>query len=513
MKHHPKTVLHVLCAMLVIAGITGVTACAAKNETKKKAIDDQSITDAVEDEFMFHAAVPSDAVTVSTIDGIVTLTGEVDNIMAKERAARIAELVKGVRSVVNNITVDPSPLRTDGAVKRGIDDALAADPATESYEVDASVEDGKVTLTGTVDSWQEKNLAGKVARRVPGVIAVNNDVTVDYESERPDAEIKAEIEKALRWDALVDHVLIDVAVDDGAVELTGTIGSAAEKRQARYDAWVAGVDSVDTTGLQVARWARDEDLRKDKYVIKDDEAVKKAISDALLFDPRTLSFNIDVSVEAGIAKLRGTVDNLKAKKAAGQTARNTVGVTRVKNYLKVRPVNVYESEEIEENVRDALLRNAYVNEYDILVDAAGSTVYLEGEVDSYYEKAEAEEVASTVPGVVTVRNNLEVVYPDTPFTYDPYLDDYDPYDYDWYDYDGDYTYKEDEEIEGDIEDQFFWSPFVDGDEVDVTVEDGVATLTGTVDSYSEREAATENAYQGGAVLVDNDLEVNTGESG
>jgi len=39
----------------------------------------------------------------------------------------------------------------------------------------------------------------------------------------------------------------------------------------------------------------------------------------------------------------------------------------------------------------------------------------------------------------------------------------------------------------------------------VTIEDGVATLTGTVDSWSEYDAATENAYEGGATWVDNDL--------
>jgi len=41
----------------------------------------------------------------------------------------------------------------------------------------------------------------------------------------------------------------------------------------------------------------------------------------------------------------------------------------------------------------------------------------------------------------------------------------------------------------------------------VTVEDGAAILTGTVDSYSEWQAATDNAYEGGAAWVDNDLNI------
>ena len=48
---------------------------------------------------------------------------------------------------------------------------------------------------------------------------------------------------------------------------------------------------------------------------------------------------------------------------------------------------------------------------------------------------------------------------------------------------------------------------MDGDDIVVTVEDGKATLTGNVDSWSEYSAATENAYEGGATWVDNELDV------
>jgi osmotically-inducible protein OsmY len=53
----------------------------------------------------------------------------------------------------------------------------------------------------------------------------------------------------------------------------------------------------------------------------------------------------------------------------------------------------------------------------------------------------------------------------------------------------------------------WWSPFVDADDVTIRVSDGVATLTGEVDSWSELRAATENAFEGGARWVRNDLEV------
>jgi osmotically-inducible protein OsmY len=53
----------------------------------------------------------------------------------------------------------------------------------------------------------------------------------------------------------------------------------------------------------------------------------------------------------------------------------------------------------------------------------------------------------------------------------------------------------------------WWSPFVDGYQVNVEVENGIATLEGKVDTYRELNAANESAYEGGAVWVDNELNV------
>jgi osmotically-inducible protein OsmY len=467
---------------------------------------DQGVVDAIDNEFLFDRAVPSNEIDVSIADGVVTLIGEVNSLLAKERATRIAETVKGVRSVINRIAVVPSAERSDAAVERDVRSALLSDPATDSYEVHASVKGGIVTLTGTVQSWTEKQLCGTVAKGVKGVTGLKNRIKVKSKAQRADVEIAPEIEKALRWDVLVDDGLIDVKVKNGAVALTGTVGSAAEKRRARYDAWVAGVKSVDDSGLKVERWARDEDLRKDKYVAKPEKEVEEALKDALLYDPRVLSFNVTPDVAGSTVTLRGVVDSLKAKRAAEQVARNTVGVTYVTNRLKVRPIDGLSDAEIAQNIRDALLRDPYVERYEIGVNVIGGVAYLSGTVDSYFEKWQADDVASKINGVVSVRNNVDVEYAG-PLPYDPYVDEYYPYDYEWYDYEPYHTFKTDAEIKDDIEDELWWSPYVDEDEVTVTVDDGVATLTGTVDSWSERGAARDNAYEGGAVWVDNELNV------
>ncbi len=477
----------------------------APAQAVEKTFTDLQITDAVEDEFLFDQAIPLNEIDVKTDSGIVRLTGTVDNILAKDRATRLAETVKGVKSVVNRIKVVPSVIRSDTAIQKDVENALLMDRATESYEVDAKVKGNVVTLTGRVQSWQEKQLAEKVAKGVRGVTEVKNQIGIEYESDRPDMEIQPEIKKILRWDALVDDALIDVKVNDGNVKLTGTVGSAAEKTHATWDAWVTGVKSVDNSGLKVAKWARDEDLRKNKYTVKSDEAIENAIELAFLYDPRVFSFNVDADVDGGVATLRGKVDNLKAKRAATRDARNTVGVISVRNRIRVRPASPTDAE-IAQNVRDALKRDPFVDRYEISVTVIDGTAYLYGTVDTYFEKGQADDVASEIYGVTEVDNNLNVDAPE-PLVYDPYVTPYYPYYYDWYDYEPYYTFMTDSEIKEEINDEMWWSPFVDSDEVNVTVDDGVATLTGTVDSWSESQSAVENAYEGGATWVNNKLQI------
>ncbi len=67
--------------------------------------------------------------------------------------------------------------------------------------------------------------------------------------------------------------------------------------------------------------------------------------------------------------------------------------------------------------------------------------------------------------------------------------------------------KSDREIKQDIENELRQSPFVDSEKVAVTVKSGVATLTGTVDGWTEYADAEANAYQGGAKKVQNYLKL------
>jgi osmotically-inducible protein OsmY len=241
------------------------------------------------------------------------------------------------------------------------------------------------------------------------------------------------------------------------------------------------VKSVDADKLSINWWARDEMQRQATYKFREDAQLKKTISSALLYDPRVMSFEVDVDVTNGVATLTGTVDNLKAKRAAEADAKNTMGVWRVRNRIAVRPRIVPAASQLASRVSEALGRDPYVERFDVNVTAINGKVYLDGEVNTSFEKRQAEEVASRVNGVVTVKNNLE-------------------YDYEW-------AWKPDWEIKEDVESQLFWSPYVDADDVTVNVDGGVVTLTGQVDSFAEKQDAEENAFEGGAKDVRNHVSV------
>lgn len=503
-KHYLQDFRKALLLSLVLAFFFGMPV--TQVEASKHQLNDVSITDAVQGELLWDPGVQSSWIDVKTERGVVSLSGTVDNILAKERAARIAGAVKGVRSVVNQIRVVPPVLRSDMEIRNDVKDALVIDPATEAYEIGVAAQGNIVTLTGSVDSWQERRLVEKVTKGVKGVIAVDNKIDVDYKTTRLDPEIEHEIEQALRWNPLVDHVLIDVDVGHGKVRLSGTVGSASEKTEALIDAWVTGVRSVDASGLEVKERVRDENLRKSKYVVKSDDEIRKAVENAFLYDPRVSSLDVFVAVSDGDITLRGTVDNLKAKRAASQDARNTVGVRTVKNRIIVRPSATLSDTIIAENLRKALKRDPYVEHYKIDVTVFSGTAYLRGAVDSYFEKSQAEDVASRVGGVVAVRNNLVVEGDYAPPVYDPYLGGAYPHDRQKYG-PGSYPLKTDAQIEEDIKDELWWSPLVDAENIKVSVDDGVATLEGKVYWWSEIQSAVADAYQGGAIRVRNELEL------
>jgi osmotically-inducible protein OsmY len=472
--------------------------------TPKRDITDKGITSAVETELLIEKGVPLDLIDASTSQGIVTLSGSVDNLLAKERALKIAESLRGVRGVVDRITVTPVS-RPDEDIRKDILAVLLEDPATESYQVAVSVQDAVATLTGSVGSYAEKQLAARIAKGIKGVKEVRNDVTINYLAKRTDPEMAGDIKSRLQWDIWINGGLVNPVVKDGKVTLTGTIGSAISKWRAFDDAWVIGVTSVDDSALKIEPLARKGAQREFKDVISSDSEIKQAVQAALRLDPRVSAFSPDVTVEDGGVILGGTVGNLKAKTSAAQDAKNIMGVWRVDNLLKVRLNGRTTAAETEKQLKAALSWDPLLNSSAIDVAVINRTAYLSGAVESNFEKAEAQDVASRIKGVMLVRNHLKVEPEFSIFYYDwPYYSHSPYYDAEIF---GPRPYLNDTQIKKNIEDWFFWSPFVDRDDIKVTVHEGVATLTGTVGTWIGYGEADQGAHQSGATTVLNRVTV------
>jgi len=163
-------IYNILVFLLLILGLAlaDVPADGAKPVHTDKAIGDK-----VQDELEADPGVQATRVNIVVNSGVVTLTGEVDNLLARERAATVAETVKGVRAVVNTMKVVPPFLLRDWEIKESVEDALLEDPATDSYEVRVTVSGNVVTLTGTVQSWSEYRAARANAYE-GGAIFVHN---------------------------------------------------------------------------------------------------------------------------------------------------------------------------------------------------------------------------------------------------------------------------------------------------------------------------------------------------
>lgn len=494
----------VLAAVVAVVGPRVARADRAPNQTP---LTDGAIEAEVESELLLDPAVELSDLEIKVDDGIVTIDGEPQSLGEKRRAATIARTVRGVRSVVNRADVKPDAKYSDERLSSRVEAALLRNPATESFEIQTEARpDGTVTLTGTVDSWREKDLAERVAAGVGGVTAIRNQLDVAVVAGRTDAEMKAEIEQALRWDTLVDEKTLSVTVEDGVATLVGVVGSSAERTEAVYDAYVRGITRVDARQVEVVTWARERDRQRPSLADVPDSEIRAAIIDAMQRDPRVDQADVKLRVKDGVVVLSGSVASLQAKRAAAGIVRRTTGVLAVNENLTVSPTKPRPDSAIESDVVQSFAASPTVDAVDIEAHVRNGVVTLTGQAASNYEKSRASRIAEDIIGVKMVRNQIAVAESE-PLTYAPYADDVYVYDYTWYDYAPAATTKSDAEIASEIRDELWWSPFVDSEDVAIVVDDGVATLTGVVDSWTERESATENAYEGGAVWVDNDLGV------
>ncbi|MFZ5425046.1 MAG: BON domain-containing protein [Patescibacteria group bacterium] len=218
-------------------------------------------------------------------------------------------------------------VRTDEQIKVDIVNELEWNSSVDASDVKVTVENGEATLTGTVNFYSISKAAESSAFAIPGVKAVNNQLTVSYPDsiEMPsDEEIKNSADNVILWDTDVYSFEIDVSVDKGIVTLEGTVDAYWKKLHAeRLITPIMGVISV-INRLAVVPSADVEDK-----LIADD------IMSAINRLQSSTSDEIYVEVDGGHVTLSGTVSSWLEKRAIENAAEYTAGVIDVKSFLSI----------------------------------------------------------------------------------------------------------------------------------------------------------------------------------
>ena len=207
---------------------------------------DNDLEGAVSDELFWDPKVDNVAIAVSADDGKITLRGTVGSLREKREATSAAKRVLGVTSVDNQLQVKlmNDDKRADAELRGDVLQALMLDSLVPKT-VDAKVQDGFVTLSGTADWQYQRDEAEFVASNIVGTVDVFDEIELNHPT--PDAgDLQESIRKAFKRNASLDADDLHVSTDNSTVTLTGNVSSWAQHDEAIDAAWAApGVTSVD----------------------------------------------------------------------------------------------------------------------------------------------------------------------------------------------------------------------------------------------------------------------------
>jgi osmotically-inducible protein OsmY len=217
--------------------------------------------------------------------------------------------------------------KTDAEIQQDVLRELKWDSRVEETDVGVEVDQGIVTLSGTVSSWGKRRAAVEAAHRVHGVLDVANDITVRLPGTpgRTDTEIAAAVRHALEWNVFVPASRVRSTVTNGGVRLEGAVDTWAQSEDAE-DAVrnLHGVRSV-VNVIEVQPPAIDP------------AKVRKAIEEALERQAHRESNRISLLIHDGHVKVLGTVRTWVEKEAVMGAAKGTPGVRSVEEALRIDP--------------------------------------------------------------------------------------------------------------------------------------------------------------------------------
>jgi osmotically-inducible protein OsmY len=184
-----------------------------------------------------YKTVLEDNVKVKAQDGVVTLTGSVQDKGDKDLAADTVENLPGVVSVKNEIKIKAThPEHSDAWIALKIRSRLLAKGNVSATDTKVAVANGNVVLTGTADNAAQKELTEVYAKEIDGVKTVKNEMVVKEKVASAtrgetidDASITSQVKYALLSHKSTSALKTKVTTTNGVVRVTGDAKSDAEK--------------------------------------------------------------------------------------------------------------------------------------------------------------------------------------------------------------------------------------------------------------------------------------------
>lgn len=139
---------------------------------------DAEILSNIENLLLWQPNIDSTDMDVIVENGWVTLRGSVDAFWKKIRAEELAMDLAGVLGITNELAVVPTEKFEDKTIAQDIEAAMERNANINTDLIDVEVENGKVTLTGSVPSLKALRSAQRIAEHTPGVLMVDNEIAI-----------------------------------------------------------------------------------------------------------------------------------------------------------------------------------------------------------------------------------------------------------------------------------------------------------------------------------------------
>lgn len=217
-------------------------------------------------------------------------------------------------------------MRADEELLADVTEAIRWDGRIDGSGIQTEVENGTVTLKGSVPNHTSRMAAVEQARLIPGVAGIKDRLKVEIQGGVPGldgASLAARANDILQWDSALADEDVRVTNRDGVIEMEGSVD--AHWKIGRASRLVQGIRGV-------------QEVVNNLAVVPTDDIADESLADRILQALRRNALvnegRIEVKVDTGIVTLEGTVPSWMEANTAREVVSNTPGTLEIRNLLE-----------------------------------------------------------------------------------------------------------------------------------------------------------------------------------